>query len=78
MTETKKPRGRPRKPNKLLEEAKQFKQERLPPDKPLDTRMYLAGQAMAGLLASHSGGYMRLSELKRQAFELADKMLEDD
>ena len=79
MTEpTKKPVGRPRKTNKLLEEAKQFKKERLPADKPMDTRMYLAGQALAGLLASHRGGYIRLEELKAQAFEWADKMMEED
>jgi len=78
MDNSKPLRGRPRKPNKLLEEAKQFKQERLPPDRPLDTRMFLAGQAMTGLLACHTGGYIRLEELKRQAFELADKMMEED
>lgn len=77
-TQVKRGVGRPKKPNKLLEEAKEFKESRKPPDKPLDTRMFLAGQALAGLLASNTGGYMRLEELKRQAFEWADKMMEDD
>lgn len=70
-------RGRPKKPNKLLEEAKKFTEQRLPPEKNLDTRMYLAGQAMTGLLARQTG-YVRFEELKRQAFEIADSMLRDD
>ena len=75
MNETK-PRGRPPKVNKLLEEARQFKQNKLPPDKPMTARIYLAGQALAGLLASNSG-YARFEDIQREAYEWADKMLEE-
>ena len=75
MNETK-PRGRPPKVNKLLEEARQFKQNKLPPDKPMTARIYLAGQALAGLLANQSG-YARFEDIRREAYEWADEMLEE-
>ena len=46
-------------------------------DKPLTARLYLAGQALAGLLAS-SQGRARVSDIRYEAFEWADKMLEED
>lgn len=73
--EQKKSRGRPKKENTLLKEAEEFKQSKLPPDKPMTARIYLAGQALAGLLAAKQG-YVRFEEVKREAFEWADKMLE--
>lgn len=76
--EVKKPRGRPRKENKLLQEAREFKQNKLQPDKPMTARIYLAGQALAGLLAANRGGYIRLEEIRREAYEWADKMLEEE
>ena len=75
--EIKKPRGRPPKVNNLLEEARQFKQKKLPPDKPMTARIYLAGQALSGLLAASRSGYVRSDEIKREAYEWADRMLED-
>jgi len=75
MNETKS-RGRPPKINKLLEEARQFKKKKLPPDKLMTARIYLAGQALAGLLANQSG-YARFEDIRREAYEWADKMLEE-
>lgn len=74
--EIKKPRGRPPKVNNLLEEARQFKQKKLPPDKPMTARIYLAGQALAGLLSNQTG-YVRFEDIRREAYEWADKMLEE-
>jgi len=42
----------------------------------LTARLYLAGQALAGLLAANQGR-ARVEEIKHEAFEWADKMLED-
>jgi hypothetical protein len=75
--EVKKPRGRPRKENKLLQEAREFKQKKIPPDKPMTARIYLAGQALAGLLANQQG-YSRFEDIRREAYEWADKMLEEE
>tara|TARA_R110000796_G_scaffold153112_2_gene269529 strand:+ start:1097 stop:1300 length:204 start_codon:yes stop_codon:yes gene_type:complete len=44
--------------------------------KPLTARRYLAGQALAGILAN-SRGTLNMSELRRSAYEWADFMLED-
>ena len=74
--EVKKPRGRPPKVNNLLEEARQFKQNKKPPYKPMTARIYLAGQALAGLLANQPG-YARFEDIRREAYEWADKMLEE-
>lgn len=74
--EQKKSRGRPKKENTLLIEAREFKQSKIPPDKPMTARIYLAGQALAGLLANNSG-YIRFEDIRREAYEWADKMLEE-
>ncbi len=62
------------------EEAEQYRQKkklgRPAKNKPLTARLYLAGQALAGLLAAHQGR-ARVEEIKHEAFEWADKMLED-
>ena len=74
--EQKRSRGRPKKENALLKEAREFRQSKIPPDKPMTARIYLAGQALAGLLASNSG-YVRFEDIRREAYEWADKMLEE-
>ena len=43
----------------------------------MSARIYLAGQALSGLLAASRGGYVRSDEVKREAYEWADRMLED-
>ena len=43
--------------------------------KPLTTRRFLAGQAMSGLIAK---GETNMKDVAREAYELADKMLEED
>ena len=70
-----------KKTTSLEEEAEQYRQKKLGrpaknKNKPLTARLYLAGQALAGLLAAHQGR-ARVEEIKHEAFELADKMLED-
>ena len=77
MSSTGRPRGRPKKENTLLQEAREFKQTKVPKDKPLTARTYLAGQALAGLL-SRGQGFIRLDEIRREAYEWADRMLEED
>jgi hypothetical protein len=63
---------------KLEEEAKQFKaKKRLSgPPKPMTSRVYYIGMAMNALL-SRSQGMVRKEEIKREAEEWADYMLED-
>lgn len=62
----------------LEEEAKQYAAKKTPSRlKPLTSRRYLAGQALAGLLA-RSQGLVSMRELKREAYEWADYFLEDD
>ncbi len=63
---------------KLEEEAKQFtakKRHSIPP-KPMTSRIYLMGMAMNALL-SRSNGYARKQDIKKEAEEWADYMLED-
>lgn len=65
---------------KLEKEAKKFIQQKRkapPKPKPLTSRRYLAGQVLSGLLA-RSQGVVNWSEMKREAFQVADMMLEDD
>lgn len=63
---------------KLEEEAKQFqaKKRNLRPPKPMSSRIYLIGMAMNALLA-RSQGPVRREEIKREAEEWADYMLDD-
>ena len=66
--------------NSLEEEAKKYAKKKIKPplkDKPLTSRRYLAGQAMAALL-SRSPSPMHKGDLKREAYEWADFMLEED
>ena len=42
----------------------------------MTARIYLAGQALAGLLANQPG-YVRFEDIRREAYEWADKMLEE-
>jgi hypothetical protein len=63
---------------KLEEEAREFKAKKrysVPP-KPMTSRIYLMGMAMNALL-SRSQGPVRREEIKREAEEWADFMLED-
>jgi hypothetical protein len=62
----------------LEKEAKKFTQQRrkAPATKSLTPRIYLAGQALCGLLAgARSSNDMR--DIKRQAYDWADYMLDD-
>lgn len=63
---------------KLEEEAKQFKAKKRysGPPKPMTSRIYYIGMAMNALL-SKSHGLVRKEEIKREAEEWADFMLED-
>tara|TARA_R100000541_G_scaffold35556_1_gene43752 strand:+ start:1659 stop:1862 length:204 start_codon:yes stop_codon:yes gene_type:complete len=62
----------------LENEAKKYKAKKTNSKtlKPLTARRYLAGQALAGILAN-SRGTLNMSELRRSAYEWADFMLED-
>ena len=63
---------------KIEEEAKQFrarKQTSVPP-KPLSSRTYLIGMAMNALLIKANNS-VRLDDIKREAENIADYMLED-
>lgn len=62
----------------LENEAKKYKAKKTNAKtlKPLTTRRYLAGQALAGILAN-SRGALNMSEVKRAAYDWADFMLED-
>ena len=66
--------------NQLEEEAKDFikktsKASTLYEEKPLTARQHLAGLILAGLLA-RSQGLVSMADLRREAFEWADHMLE--
>lgn len=69
--ETKKP--------SLQEEAKAYKSSKSTKRrlKPMTSRVYFAGQALSGLLA-RGHGTVRMAEMKREAYEWADYMLDDD
>ena len=60
-------------------EAKDFKKRKVTAKslKPLTSRRYMAGQALTGLLA-RSNGYLNMESVRREAYEWADFMLEDD
>lgn len=63
----------------LEAEAEEYRKKKIGrpiKNKPLTARLYLAGQALAGLLAANQGR-VRVEEIKHEAFEWADKMLED-
>ena len=62
----------------IEKEAKAFRKKQTPKSlKPLTSRRYLAGQALAGLLA-RGRGFVNKADMKREAYECADYMLEDD
>ena len=63
---------------KLEKEAKAFRKKQTPKSlKPLTSRRYLAGQALAGLLA-RGKGFVNRADMKREAYEWADYMLENN
>lgn len=71
--------ARPRKPIDLEAEAKRFVEAKKNTNGPMlvvTPRIQLAGMAMAALLIRHSGS-VRREEIKREAFEWADFMLEE-
>ena len=63
----------------LAEEAKKYTNKKRTPRtlKPLTSRRYLAGQALAGIL-SGSRGSLNMTEVKRSSYEWADFMLEEE
>ena len=62
----------------IEKEAKAFRKKQTPKVlKPLTSRRYFAGQALAGLLA-RGRGFVNKADMKREAYEWADYMLEDD
>lgn len=62
---------------KIEKEAKEFQQKKMPPrkPKPMTSRIYLAGQAMSALIIN-SKGQARMDDIKREAYEWADMMLD--
>jgi len=64
---------------KLEEEAQQYRQKKRAPrkPKPMTSRIYLAGQAMSALIVK-SQGTLRMSEVRREAYDWADFMLDDE
>lgn len=77
VTTPKKPRGRPPKKKTLEQEAQEFKEAKSVLEPPMSPRIYLAGQALAGLLSANRGGYVRFEDIRREAYDWADKMLEE-
>ena len=63
----------------IQEEAKNFKKRKVTAKrlKPLTSSRYVAGQALSGLLA-RSNGSVNMEVLRREAYEWADFMLEED
>ena len=61
----------------LEQEAQEFRKTKIVEEPPMSARIYLAGQALSGLLAASRSGYVRSDEIKREAYEWADRMLED-
>jgi hypothetical protein len=45
--------------------------------KPMTSRIYLAGQAMAALIVKTNGS-ARMEDVRREAYEWAEFMLDDD
>lgn len=64
---------------KLEEEAKQYRRRKRPPlkPKPMTSRIYLAGQAMAALIIKGQG-VARMADVRREAYDWADYMLDDE
>lgn len=62
----------------IEQEAKKFvaKKRKPVPPKPLTSRIYLAGMAMSAMISKQTGS-VRREDIKREAFEWADFMLED-
>ena len=64
--------------NNIETEAKAFRKRLTPKQtKALTTRRYLAGQALSGILSRGKGAVNR-SEVRREAYEWADFMLDYD
>jgi len=64
--------------NSIETEAKAFRKKLTPKQtKALTTRRYLAGQALSGIL-SRGKGVVNMHEVRREAYEWADYMLEYD
>ena len=64
--------------NSIETEAKAFRKKLTPKQtKALTTRRYLAGQALSGIL-SRGKGVVNMYEVRREAYEWADYMLEYD
>ena len=63
----------------MEQEAKDFKKKKVTAKslKPLTSRRYLAGQALSGIL-SRGRGTVNMNEVRREAYEWADFMLEYD
>ena len=63
----------------LEEEAKKFAQKKRKPAniKEITTRLYLAGQAMCGFIATGRQPW-RTEEIRKASYDWADYMLEDD
>lgn len=63
---------------KLENEAKKFRQTKTKSQpKAVTARIYLAGQALAGILSTVRGSPSML-DVKRQAYDWADYMLDDE
>jgi hypothetical protein len=62
----------------LEKEAKEFRKKKRPTfkPKPMTSRIYLAGQAMSALL-SRTNGSVRMEDIKKEAYDIADEMLRD-
>ena len=63
----------------LEEEAKKFARQKRKPAKvkELTPRLYLAGQAMCGFIATGRQPW-RMEEIRKASYDCADYMLEDD
>lgn len=77
--------GRGRKPKTEVMEEKlkadvdsflQTKEVKIPIEKPLTLREYIAGQALAGIL-SRNQGRVDMAEIKRECYSWADYFLRD-
>lgn len=68
---------------KLEQEAKEFAKKKSTPKrrksaKPMDARKYFAGFALSGLLAGGVPKGTHIAEVKREAYRIADIMLDDE